>query len=329
MFNEKWLRSAAGILAAVTMAAGLATPSFGQSDWPNAKTTRIIVPGTAGGSLDVPTRIAAEALAKETGGTFILVHKPGAGGSVGTQALLSSPADGYTFLLVSSASTIAPYLYPKTVGNPNEQLVPISLITEVAVAISVPVESEIQSLEQLIEEARKEPRKFSFGTGGIGSGNHLAAASLEQQVGIEMVHIPYGGVSAAGTGMLSGEVDMTFTSVSSASRLAKSGQSRILAVGSSARLEDFPDIPTIGETVPGFIAGNWFGFVGAAGFPEDVRDKIQETLAKIPHDPTAMQSGRNAGLNMKFSGPAPLAGLIESGYAKHGVLLKQLGIGPR
>lgn len=318
----------AGLLAAAAMAATVFGPTGAAAqDWPGNKTVKIIVPASPGGMVDIPSRVAADVLGKATGGTFILEHRAGAGGTIGTQALMSEDADGSAFLLISSAATIAPVLYPQAVGDPTEDLVPISLVAEIPVAISVPVDSDLTSLEDLAEKAKADPTLFAFGSGGIGSGNHLTAERLIREMGFEMTHIPYGGVSKANTGMLSGEVDMTFTSLTAARALAAGGQGRILAIASAERIPDLPDIPTVAETVPGFTSVNWFGFVGAKGFPTEVRDQIQEALAASLTDGDVAEFGKKAGIDLLFSGPEPLEAHIEEDLPRFRALLDELGIG--
>lgn len=322
---KDWLTAAA---AGVALLGAAAAPQGAHAqDWPGGQTVKIIVPASPGGMVDIPSRVAADVLGKATGGTFILEHKAGAAGTIGTQALLAEPADGHAILLISSAVTIAPVLYPQSVGDPNADLEPISLVAEIPVAISVPTDSEIASLQDLAEKAKADPTLFAFGSGGVGSGNHLTAERLADEMGFEMTHIPYGGVSAANTGMLSGEVDMTFTSLTAARALQASGQGRILAIASAKRIEDLPDVPTVAETVPGFTSVNWFGFVGAKGFPTDVRDRIQEILAASLEDGETKEFGQRAGIDLLFAGPEPLATYMAEDTPRFRKLLDELGIG--
>ncbi|SDH18123.1 Bug family tripartite tricarboxylate transporter substrate binding protein [Pelagibacterium luteolum] len=311
------------MLALATISA-LATPAF--AEWPLDKPVKIIVPATPGGMVDIPSRLAAEALARQTGGNFILEHRPGAGGTIGTQALLSEPTNGYSILLISSAAAIAPTLYPDTIGDPREDLVPISLALEIPIAIMVPTDSPIDSLETMIDMAEQVPGGLAYASGGTGSGNHLTSELLQRETGIEMVHIPYGGVSAASTGMLSRETDLAFTSYAAAKALADSGQARIIAITGESRLEIDPDIPTASETVPGFVSINWFGFVGAKGFPLDIRDTIKAELEIALTDGETVERARTAGVDLIFSGPEPLADHIEQDLQRYSELLQSIDL---
>lgn len=323
------MRALTDILAGASLAAVLAlssAPAFAESEWPGTKSVEIIVPAAPGGMVDIPSRIIADALARQTGGTFLINNKPGAGGTVGTQALQAAPADGHTILLISSAASIAPYLHSQNVGDPREDFAPISLVVDFPIAIVASNDSGLESFEDVLERSRSEPGSISYGTGGVGTGNHLSAELLSKAAEIEMLHVPYGGTSAVIAGLVANEVDLMFANLASAIGAQESGQGKILAIASAERQANLPDVPTVAEFVLDFTSSNWFGLVGRADFPEDVMARLQVELAKVLEDTNSLETARNANMELILSGPEPLAKLISDDYLNFGPVIEQLGI---
>jgi tripartite-type tricarboxylate transporter receptor subunit TctC len=187
------LRLIAVILAIVVF------PALAQ-EWPSG-TVRVIVPYAAGGPLDLPARLLINRLALQTRGAFILEHRAGAGGAVGAQAVVQSPADGSTFLFTSSSLAAAPALYPKLGFDPLQALVPVSLITEFPISVAVRADHPIRDLADFIAKAKAQPGKYTYGSGGVGTGNHLGAELLKRMAGIDLLHVPYRGISLAITAL--------------------------------------------------------------------------------------------------------------------------------
>lgn len=297
-----------------------------QDVWPTANQATILVPFSPGGIADVPGRIIVDLLSQQTGTTFVLEHRPGAGGTLGTSALLEAASDGNTLLIVSSGSTIAPSLYPEVAPDPRTELKALSLLIDIPISIMVPADSDIESLEDLIETAQANPGQLSYGTGGVGSGNHLAAEMFQDMTGIELFHVPYAGASAATTGLLTGEVDMAFASIFESASQQRAGMARVLGVGSAAQLARYPDVPVISDTVPGYEAGNYFGLVGPADLGPAIVEEISAQLAVVAESPDALQTAENAGLDLVLSGPEGLQARFDVDVPRNTALIEELGL---
>ena len=274
----------------------VASPAPAQ-DWPSG-TVRVIVPYAAGGPLDLPARLLIDRLAAQTKGTFILEHRAGAGGAVGAQAVVQSPADGSSFLFTSSSLAAAPALYPKLGFDPLTALVPISLITEFPISVAVRADSPIRDFADLIAKAKAQPGKLTYGSGGVGTGNHLGAELLTRMAGIDLLHVPFRGISLAITALYSGDIDVVVTNAIESLAHARDGRVRVLAVGGARRLPELPDVPTIGEAVPGYVMTNWYGLFAPRGLPAHVLARLDAELPKVRSDPALVQRAAGAGMTM-------------------------------
>ena len=175
-------------------AAAAAAPAAAQSPWP-AHTARFIVPFAAGGAIDIPARLIADRLSRDLAASFIVENRPGAGGAIGAQAVVQWPPDGSGFLFTSSSVAILPALRPNLGFDPQHDLMPISVVCDVPTALLVPAKSRFVSVAQVIAEARAKPGKLTYGSGGVGSSNHLAGASFASTAGIDLLHVPYRGTA--------------------------------------------------------------------------------------------------------------------------------------
>ena len=253
-------RPAARKLAAVL--AFLASPALAQ-DWPSG-TVRIIVPYAAGSPVDFPARLLIDRLTAQTKGVFILENRPGAGGSVGLRSVVQAPPDGTTFLLTTSSVTMVPTMYPGLGFDPLRDLTSISLVTEIPISVSVRANHPIRDLADLIAKAKASPGKYTFGSGGVGTGNHLAGEMLKKMAGIDLLHVPFRGVAPALNGLYAGDIDLLFSSTIETVPHARDGRLRVLAVGTPQRIPQLPDTPAFGELVPGYVMTNWYGLFAPA-----------------------------------------------------------------
>src|SRR5712691_12283431 len=225
---------------AVTFAL-IASPALAQQ-WPSG-TVRVIVPYAAGGPLDLPARLLIDRLAAQTKGVFILEHRAGAGGAVGAQAVVQAAPDGGTFLFTSSSLAAAPALYSKLGFDPLQALFPISLVTESPISVAVRADSPIRDLADLIAKAKAHPGKYTYGSGGVGTGNHLGTELLKRMAGIDLLHVPFRGISVAITALYSGDIDMVVNNAIESLAHARDGRVRVLGVGGQQRIPELPDVP--------------------------------------------------------------------------------------
>jgi tripartite-type tricarboxylate transporter receptor subunit TctC len=301
-----------------------ATPVAAQ-EWPSG-TVRVVVPYAAGGPLDLPARLLIDRLAAQTKGTFILEHRAGAGGSIGAQAVAQATPDGSMFLFASSAIAAAPAIYPKLPFDPLEALIPVSLITEFPVSLAVRANSPLRDLPDLIAKAKAQPGKLTYGSGGIGASNHLGPELMKRMAGIDLLHVPFRGVSQAFSALYSGDIDMVFPSSIEALAHVRDGRLRVLGVGGRQRIAELPDVPSISELVPGYVMTNWYGLFAPRGLPAETLARLTAEIAKTRDDPALAQRAAAAGMTMIMSPSEPLRVRMESEVPRWKQLVAEVGI---
>ena len=319
-----WTLPAAVLRLAMLAFAIVAAPALAQ-EWPSG-TVRVIVPYAAGGPLDLPARLLIDRLAAQTKGTFILEHRAGAGGAVGAQAVVQSPADGSTFLFTSSSLAAAPALYPKLGFDPLTALVPLSLITEFPISVAVRANSSLRDFADLIARAKAQPGKLTYGSGGVGTGNHLGAELLKRMAGIDLLHVPFRGISLAITALYSGDIDVVVTNAIESLAHARDGRLRVLAVGGATRMPELPDVPTIGEAVPGYVMTNWYGLFAPRGLPAQVLARLDAELPRVRSDPAVAQRAAGAGMIMLVTPAEVLRARMEAEVPRWKQIVPELGL---
>jgi tripartite-type tricarboxylate transporter receptor subunit TctC len=251
------------ILLAGLLSAPFATLAQG------ARTLRIVVPFTPGGSTDILARALAPRLAVALGQNVVVDNKPGAGGSLGAAEVAKAEPDGGT-LLMGHIGTLAvnPSMYPKLAYDPVKSFVPVAYVARVPNVLVVNAASPIRSMRDLVEAARRQPGRLTYSSGGNGSAAHITFESFKLATKIFMLHIPYRGTAPSVTDVIAGQVDCTFTGAPALIPHVRSGRLRALAVSSPLRLAALPDVPTVAESgYPGFEADQWYGLVAPAGTP--------------------------------------------------------------
>ena len=243
---------------------------------------RIIVPYAPGGPIDVTARVLAERV-KDTLGTVIIENRPGGGGNIGADAVAKAAPDGLTLGIAALAThAINPWLYSKMPFNAATDFAPITQMVRVPNVLVVNAETAnrlgINSLSDLIRYARAHPGRLNYGSGGNGSGGHLAGELFKSRARIFAVHIPYNGGNPAQLALLSGQVDFNFDNLATASANIKSGRIKALAVTSAQRSPALPDIATVSETLDGFAVDTWWGLVAPAGTPKDLITRLNNAF---------------------------------------------------
>ncbi len=246
------------------------------------KPIRIIVPYAPGGPIDATARVLAERV-KDTLGTVIIENRPGGGGNIGADAVAKAAPDGLTLGIAALAThAINPWLYSKMPFNATTDFAPITQMVRVPNVLVVNAETAnrlgINSLSDLIRYARAHPGRLNYGSGGNGSGGHLAGELFKSRAGIFAVHIPYNGGNPAQLALLSGQVDFNFDNLATASANIKSGRIKALAVTSAQRSPALPDIATVSETLDGFAVDTWWGLVAPAGTPKDLITRLNNAF---------------------------------------------------
>jgi tripartite-type tricarboxylate transporter receptor subunit TctC len=317
------LRSIFGLSAIITIA-GVAAPASAQ-DWP-AGTTRIVVPYAAGGPVDFPARLLIDRLAAQTKGVFILENRPGAGGSIGLATVVQAPPDGATFLLTTSSVTMVPTIYPKLAFDPLRDLTSISLVTEVPISLAVRANHPARDLADLISKAKVAPGKYTFASGGVGTGNHLAGELFKKLAGIDLLHVPFRGVAPALTALYAGDVDMLFAGTVETVTHAREGRIRVLGVGTPQRVPELPDSPAIGEILPGYVATNWYALFAPRGLPDGIATRLQAELAKAREDPALKDKAAAVGITMILTGADVLRARIAAEVPRWKQIIPEIGL---
>ncbi len=266
------------------------------------KIITVIVPYPAGGLGDIMPRAMTEILGAQTGHTFIIDNKPGASQMLGARAAAQARPDGGTILFGSATSLVTNPAMKKTLPyDPVKDFEPISLVFIAPMYLVARHDLPVHSLKDLIELARKNSGSLTYASGGVGSTSHLAGELLKTLAGIDMVHIPYAGTGPAVRDVIGGHVDLTFTG----SGLSYADQVTILAVTTAKRAEAAPDVPAIEETVHGYDATGWFGFLAPAGTPKPVVDWFAAEMHRAVASGALKQKMEASGNELEFWGSTP------------------------
>jgi tripartite-type tricarboxylate transporter receptor subunit TctC len=254
---------------------------------------RMIVGFPPAGGADLIARIVSDRLSTAFSKPVVVINKPGAGSSVAAAFVAKEAPDGYTALLATSSFTINPNLYASVNYDPIKDFIPIAAVGNSPFGIVVKADSPIDSFATLIETAKKKPGALSYSSGGIGSMGNLAAELLKSRTGINIMHVPYKGLAPAIEGLMSGDVDMTFSDMATSLPFIKAGTLRVLAVTPSTRLPWVPNAPTISESgVPGYNAVLWNGVFVPAATPAAVVDRLYNAIVDIYKNPDATLAAR-------------------------------------
>jgi len=297
--------------------------------WAQAYPTRpvrIIVGVAAGGGGDLIARVMGQWLSERLGQPFVIENRPGGGGNIGTEAVVRAPADGYTLLLCSTQNATNAALYDKLNFNFVRDIAPVASITRGTYVMVVNPSVPAKSVPEFIAYAKANPGRITFGSAGIGGGNHLAGELFKMMAGVDMVHVPYRGIAPALNDLLGGQVQVAFASTPSSIEYIRAGRLRALAVTTMSRAEALPDIPTVGEFVPGYEATAWFGIGAPRNTPAEIVDKLNKEINAGLADPKI--KGRLADLgSTPFPGsPADFGKLIADETEKWGNVIRALNI---
>ncbi|QJR16678.1 tripartite tricarboxylate transporter substrate binding protein [Usitatibacter palustris] len=257
------------------------TVASAQTDWPT-KPVRIIVPYTPGGFTDQVARIVAQKLQDRIKQPITIDNKPGANSIVGVEAAVKSPPDGYTFVLVIAAFSANPSLYAKLPYDTRKDLVPVSLVGIGPLIAAVNNEMPVKTPKELVDYAKANPGKISFGSSGNGSAAHLTTELFKSTTKTDMVHIPYKGAAPAMVDLLGGRIQLLFDAATGLIPNGKAGKIRLIGVSADRRLAAAPDVPTFAEQgYPGFIGSTWAGVLAPAGTPAPIVQRMSTEIAAI------------------------------------------------
>ncbi|WP_194715266.1 Bug family tripartite tricarboxylate transporter substrate binding protein [Noviherbaspirillum soli] len=311
----------AGLLAAILINANALAQNFPE------KTVSIIVPQTPGGASDIIARTIGAKLSERWGKPVVVENKPGAGGNIGTDFVAKAPADGYT-LLMSYVGTqaINGAIYNKLPYDPFTDFSPIATVATVPFVLLANNNLPAKSVQDLIAYAASNPGKVNFGSAGNGSLNHLLGEIVNTTKGVKMVHVPYKGAAAALTDTISGQIQVTFSSLPSAAGFIRSGNLRALGVTGTKRTAKFPSIPTLSEGgVSGLELSPWFGLLAPAHTPAAVVKKINADIADIVSQQDVVERLAAVGADAYTISPEAFANLLQSDIFKWKKVVKASG----
>jgi tripartite-type tricarboxylate transporter receptor subunit TctC len=276
------MRSIFGAAVAVALlAGGSAVPAHAQ-DYPNHPIT-LVVPFAPGGSTTIVARIVADKLSENLGQSIVIDNRAGAGGTIGTRAVAKSPPDGYTIALgYTGTLAIGPTLYPNAGYDPRKDFAPIGMIGNAPNSLVVHPSLPAKSVKELVDYAKANPGKVSYGSAGVGTVSHVAGEYFANAAGIKLIHVPYRGTGPAIADLIGGHIPMAFAPIPATHGPVSQGQLRGLAVTSAKRSSLVPDLPTIVEAgIPGFEASLHYGLVAPAGAPRPIIDRLNQALRAV------------------------------------------------
>jgi len=276
-------RSTLAGLGAAALAAASGRPSLAAA-WPTRPVT-VIVPYAAGGNTDMMARLASDYISRKTGQPFIIENRGGGSGLIGAMATLQKPADGHTFMFGSSAQIFNIPMLQKVTYNPHEDFVPVSIFGAGPYLLAIRSELPPKTLGEFIDYVKERPGKLNYGTAGPSGNVNLNTALFLHRAGLKMVAVPYKSGAPAMTGLASGNVEMYFGNASEVMLHTENKNIRILAVTTTERLAQLPDVPTVAETFPGFEGSSWNGFFALKGTPQEAIDGMVKYTIEAAKQP--------------------------------------------
>ncbi len=263
-------------LGAITLAiAGVASAQA----YPT-KAVKVVIPFPPGGTLDVIGRQLAQKLTEQTGQSFIVENRPGGNGVIGGDVVSKAPADGYTLLFNASTFTTAPMTMKSVPYVVNRDFAPVALVAKAPLSVAVNKNLPITDIKSLIAYAQTHPGKMTFAVGSIGSAGHLSTELLKRAGNLNYLIVPYKGTAPAFQDLIGGQIDGFIHPILGSLQYHKSGMLRVVAVTSAERAASLPDVPTVGETIPGYEFYSWYGLWGPARLPADIVRKLNTEVNK-------------------------------------------------
>ena len=264
-----------GLALLTTLAVNIA---FAQS-YPN-RPVRVIIPFPPGGTLDAVGRMLAQKLGEQMGQPFVIENKPGGNGIIGADLVAKAPSDGYTLLFNASTFTSAPMTMRQVPYSVEKDFAPIALVAKAPLSVAINKNLPVTDIKSLIAYAKTEQGKATFATGSIGSAGHLATELLKRSANIQYTIVPYKGTAPAFQDLIGGQIAGFIDPILGSLQYHKNGMLRVIAVTSSARTPNLPDVPTVAETLPGYEFFSWYGLWAPAKLPDELRQKLNAEVNK-------------------------------------------------
>jgi tripartite-type tricarboxylate transporter receptor subunit TctC len=313
---------ASGIAAALPLSAAAQT-------YPS-KTVRLVLPFAAGSAVDVLARHYAQKMGENWKQQVVVDNRTGANGIIGMEAIARAPADGYTVGMGNVATlAINPHLYSKLPYDPLKDFVPVSLTAEINNCLAVHPSVPVSNVKELIAFARARPGQLNYASGGVGSAQHIPMEMLKVMTGVNILHVPYKGLTPAFNDVVAGQIPMMVPGLATALPYAKSGRLRILATTGAKRIAATPDIPSVAESgVPGYDFDSWTGVLLPATTPSDVASRLNAEVLRVTRLPETKERLTALGFALVGSTPQEFGDYIRANITRIGGVVKAAGIKP-
>jgi tripartite-type tricarboxylate transporter receptor subunit TctC len=299
------------------------------ADWPS-KPIRMIHGFTAGGNVDITARIVAQILSDGLGQPVIVDGRPGAGGTLAANLVAKAEPDGYTLFTMASGHSISPGLYRALPYDPVKDFTMVSMVASNPMVVLTNPGFAAKTMQELVQRAKAAPGQINYGSGGIGSGMHLAAVLFQARTGVTLNHVPYKGGNAGPVALLANEIPLLFTTAGGSTAYVDSGRLRALAVTTQKRFALWPDVPTIAETVsPGFDVLAWYAVAGPRNMPAALVDKLNATVSGILKRPDVTEKMLMLGAETRTTTPRAAQDFLASEVARWTKVVRQEKIPPQ
>jgi tripartite-type tricarboxylate transporter receptor subunit TctC len=305
-----------------------AVSSFARAQAYPTRPVRIIVTFLAGGSNDIVARLMGQWLSERLGQPFVIENRPGAGGNIGTEAVVRAAADGYTLLLVGAPNAISATLYDKLNFNFIRDIAPVAGVVDVPAVVVVNPSFPVKTLPEFIAYAKANPGKINMASAGNGSTTHLSGELFKMMAGVNMLHVPYRGAPPALTDLIAGQVQVYFSNLPGSIEYIRAGKLRALAVTTATRSEALPDLPAVGDFVPGYESSAWLGLGVPRNTPVEIVDKLNKEVNAGLADPKLKARLVDVGGAMLAGSPGDFGKLIADETEKWGKVVKFAGLKP-
>jgi tripartite-type tricarboxylate transporter receptor subunit TctC len=313
-------------LLALSFAVLASGSAHAQADYPS-RPVRIVVNSAPGGGTDILARVLAQHASKSSGQQFFVENRGGAAGQIGIEAVINSPADGYTLLMTPSTLTVNPAVYKKVRYDPQKDLVPITQVAGISNVLVVHPSVPANTLAELIALAKSKPGQLNYASAGAASSPHMCMELLKYMAGIDLQHIPFKGTGPAVTEVVAGRIAALFSNLLTGKPLIDGGQLKALAVSGPKRVASVPNLPTVAEAgVPGYAALQWYGLLAPAGTPQAAIDKLHKEFTAALRLPEVIERLAQDGAEPVGSMPAEFAALIRSETEKWAAVARAANI---
>ena len=285
---------------------------------------------TVAGGADIVARLVAQGLTEALGQPVVVEAQAGAGGAIGAEAVARAAPDGHTIMLASASTVVMNRFLSKSARlDPIRDFTPITKAFETVALVVTSPSLPVDSVQELIEYARRNPGKLSFGTSGVGTTHHLSGEAIRLLTGIDWVHVPYKGGPPVLTDLLSGQIQVGFSILATAAPFVRSGKIKLLAVNGAKRFHVIPNVPTVSEQLPGYEApSTWGGYFGPAGMPQPVAKRLHDEIVKVLSRPEVRSKAEDIGFVIDTSTPEELTETLRRDIAYTSRIVEATGIRP-